>query len=172
MYKAYSQIFWGAVITIFNINIGWLNLLPNFAGYILIAVGLSKIIANNTNNVDCAKKAKAIAWVLAVYSFVIMFVNEAFSGVTNSLLTTVFMTADMLMCFFILSADVHGDGANRETISKQQRIYLIITTIAIVLSCMTIMIPGILWVTLIFSFASKIYFLCLCHIIKKQFIRP
>ena len=39
--KGYNRLFWGMVFISFNINLGFINILPDFAGYIFIYSGLS-----------------------------------------------------------------------------------------------------------------------------------
>jgi hypothetical protein len=49
MYESgYNKLFWGMIFVIFNINIGIINLLPNFIGYILIFSGLSILSAQHS----------------------------------------------------------------------------------------------------------------------------
>ena len=39
--KGYNRLFWGILITIFHINIGYISIIPDFVGYMLIYSGLN-----------------------------------------------------------------------------------------------------------------------------------
>ncbi|AGK95546.1 hypothetical protein [Clostridium pasteurianum] len=39
--SSYNRLFWGMIVLIFHINLGPINVLPNFAGYMLIYSGLN-----------------------------------------------------------------------------------------------------------------------------------
>lgn len=50
MYESgYNRLFWGMLFIIFDINIGAINILPNFIGYLFILSGLSILISQHKN---------------------------------------------------------------------------------------------------------------------------
>jgi hypothetical protein len=60
--KGYKRLFWGMLLIIFNINIGFINILPDFAGYILIYSGLNILSSQN----QTYQKAKIPAVILMI----------------------------------------------------------------------------------------------------------
>ena len=50
MKKAYNQMFWGIIITLFNFRIGYINLLPNILGYILILSACNNLVKNSQSD--------------------------------------------------------------------------------------------------------------------------
>ncbi|MDG5789079.1 hypothetical protein QA612_16605 [Evansella sp. AB-P1] len=60
---AYNYLFWGFIITFININIG-INLMPDFIGYIIIVIGLTKLVDYSTY----FSKGKLFAFILIFYS--------------------------------------------------------------------------------------------------------
>jgi hypothetical protein len=63
MYESgYNKLFWGMIFIIFNINIGIINLLPNFIGYILIFSGLGILSEQH----DIYGKGKTPAVILTI----------------------------------------------------------------------------------------------------------
>ena len=49
MEAGYKKIFWGFLITIFNINLGTINILPDFVGYYIMGSGTYKIYEQYEN---------------------------------------------------------------------------------------------------------------------------
>ena len=69
MKQGYKKIFWGFLIVLFNINIGPVNILPDFLGYFIIGSGLSVIQGEFENK--SLKKANKVAKLLFLYTVII-----------------------------------------------------------------------------------------------------
>lgn len=82
MRKPYSQLIWGLVFIFFNINIGPIDILPNFLGYIFIASGLEGLAQVNL----IYKKGIIPSVVLAFASFILIFypINTSSENITPS----------------------------------------------------------------------------------------
>ncbi|MBR0599155.1 hypothetical protein [Sinanaerobacter chloroacetimidivorans] len=68
MFEGYRIIFWGIFITTFHINIGPLQILPNFLGYFLIFMGIKSLMEEFTS--EDLIKAKTTALLLGIYSLI------------------------------------------------------------------------------------------------------
>lgn len=65
MYETgYNKIFWGLIFTIVNINLGPIDILPNFIGYLLILSGLSIVEGQHV----IYKKGRLPAIILSILS--------------------------------------------------------------------------------------------------------
>lgn len=63
MYESgYNKLFWGIIFIIFNINIGPINIMPNFIGYLFILSGINILIHQN----EYYERAKVPAVILAI----------------------------------------------------------------------------------------------------------
>ena len=167
MVRAYNQIFWGAMLTFFNINFGWFNLLPDFLGYIVIAMGIENIIDMKNDDVKKSQKAHILAWVLAIYAFASMFIGASLDFITSLVLTVAFLTGELIMCYFVLASG--RNYVNSDYLPVQIRDYLLITTLAIAIFCFSAIIPVMANIAMLLSFVSKIYFIYLCYALKGQF---
>lgn len=61
----YNKLFWGMIFIIFNINLGAINILPNFIGYILIYSGLDVLQEQH----EIYKRGKIPAIILVALTF-------------------------------------------------------------------------------------------------------
>lgn len=158
MEKGYKKIFWGFLITIFNINIGPVNLLPNFIGYYFIGSGLNLIYEEFEN--DNFKRANTISNFLMAYSLIMGIIYYAINDniigtgiygrpaytIINSILTTLIISVILIMTIKIISGTIdlylHW-GMNDEAIAliNKQRKYLILSLIGILL---TTLVPNII----------------------------
>jgi len=77
--QGYNKIYWGFLLTIFNINVGTLRIFPDFIGYFVICLGLLKIQKQFENK--NFKLAIIFTNILLFYS-IIVFIME-FIGFGN-----------------------------------------------------------------------------------------
>ena len=64
LYKSIGKILWGYVFILFSINIGTVDILPDFAGYILLMIG----IISAADELEHLSLLKALSIVMAVWS--------------------------------------------------------------------------------------------------------
>lgn len=77
-WKGYNRLFWGIIITIFHINIGYINIIPDFIGYILIYSGLN-ILALQHKVYEKAKMPAAL--------LVLLTLKDIWNDPNNNILT-------------------------------------------------------------------------------------
>lgn len=165
MRVAINYIIVGIIITFFNFNIGSINLLPAFLGYILIGVGTFKTIKNQYYEV-----VNWLPWVIALYQFIILFLNQdKFHAPIGKLVTVLFLVADMCLCFYII-LNFYKTTNIKELITKQ-KIYLIITLLSIISVCFSINIPNLELVVAVIGIIGKLYFIFVLIFIKKNIIK-
>lgn len=108
MYDGYNRIFWGGLITLFNINIGSINLLPNFVGYFVVANGLN--VLHKESEFDGFQKIKVIGYLMAVLSFVGGIINFINQENTYFFLNTIwiigFIIIDFMFFFNIIEKSI------------------------------------------------------------------
>jgi hypothetical protein len=80
MRKHYSLVIWGIVFVFFNFNIGPIDILPNFLGYIFIYYGLSSLSEVNISY----RKGSIPSLVLAFVSLIFVFypLNTSLENIT------------------------------------------------------------------------------------------
>lgn len=77
MYElGYNRLFWGMIFIIFNINIGFINILPNFVGYLLIYSGLK--ILSTQHEIFNKGKPLAVILTLLILKDILNFQNNNF----------------------------------------------------------------------------------------------
>lgn len=78
MERGYEKIFWGLLISIFDINLGPINILPDFIGYFILGSGIYKLYEEFV----CKefKIANSLANFLMVYSLFMSVLNYGFSS--------------------------------------------------------------------------------------------
>jgi len=66
MAKNFGQIFWGLLLVILDLSINHIDLLPDFVGYILVALGCSGLATESRH----FGRAAALSWILVVFSLI------------------------------------------------------------------------------------------------------
>lgn len=84
----YNKLFWGMMFIIFDINLGTINILPNFIGYILIYAGLNSLEKQH----EFYKKGKTPAIILIILTLKDIVHNEK-----NNLLSSEYQSANFLL---------------------------------------------------------------------------
>lgn len=181
MKRGYKRVFWGLILVIFNINIGPVNILPDFMGYFLISIGLSTIRSEYEN--DSFKLSAVIANILGVYTLVASLL--AFANVGHDLsgnkflgtgLTMLVSIANLVMEYNILSGTISlfnniGKTFEAEEMHKIQRNYTYLTVIALFLMSVSFNISNeiIVMAILIYYLIIRIYYISVIRKIKKFF---
>jgi hypothetical protein len=99
MGSGYNKLFVGTIFVIININVGWVDILPNFIGYIIILYGLS-ILFKNTLIKDF-QKAINISSILLIDSLVYKFYQMNVSG--NNLLIIIVINKLLILALIYYS---------------------------------------------------------------------
>ena len=63
--SAYNKLFWGFILVVFNINLGPIDILPNFIGYFLICSGVCTLASQN----KAFNKATIPSAIMGILSF-------------------------------------------------------------------------------------------------------
>ena len=137
MFRGYRRIFWGILLLLFHINIGPVQVLPNFAGYMLMLSGISHL--KNVADSNGLRRASIVAGIMIVeslFEFVL-----PFSGIPLDLplFITVFIMGVMsgltlLLIYDILNVSIvililNGDIQLAADIDTRLHIFLITETL-------------------------------------------
>lgn len=168
MYKNYNKIFWGLIVSMININLGPINLLPNFLGFIIILLALDNLF-KETNNKKF-KKAKYMSTLLMLISLVTAisgFMGIDFLDQKYSILA-VFANLSLNFIFriWILQAALDElkelpSGEPYYNISLRERNYIIGNLIAILLIGLGSiwLIENLILSSIIFGIIIELYFI-------------
>lgn len=183
--KGYNKIFWGLIFVVFNINLGPINILPDFLGYFLISIGLSAI--QNEYDHDSFKLAAIIANILGAYTLItsiLAFVSggsyEIFNNsIVNIGFTLLVSAANLVMEFNILSgtASIFKDMEKLEEAEETYKIqrnytYLCIIAlffISIIFNISNISNSIIALIMVIYYLIVRIYYISVIRRIIKFF---
>lgn len=151
MYESgYDRIFWGMIFIIFDINLGYINILPNFIGYGLIYSGLSILLSQH----EIFEKGKMPAVILILLTLKDMFHNPSntslvaginlsyFSSLIGSLVNII-----NLYLIYIISRGIYELCENRGLKELRERIrdcwkfYFVISVIALFYMPFSINLP-------------------------------
>lgn len=94
MYGRFGQIFWGLLLVMLDVKINNIDLLPNFIGYWLIAVGVGGLIESS----DRFRPARWLSWALVPLSFLTWLTLEDPWGILKLINTLL----DCAMVWFLL----------------------------------------------------------------------
>jgi hypothetical protein len=162
MEQGYKKIFWGFLITIFDINFGHINILPDFIGYFIMGLGIFNVYEKFENN--NLKTANILANILMCYSLIMGIVKYAAATniigpgsyehpiyvIINLILTIVINSVILIMAFKIISGTVDL-YLQREMEDKavilinKQKNYTVLTII------------GLLIISICFNFSNEYY---------------
>ena len=182
MKQGYNKIFWGLVFVVFNINLGLINVLPDFLGYFLISLGIGAI--QNEYEHDSFKLAAITANILGVYTLITSILTFASGGSyeifnNNILKIGLFLlvnAANLVMEFNILSGTASifkyiEKPEEAEETYKIQRNYTYLCIIALFLMSITFNISNstIALIMVIYYLIIRIYYFSVIRRIKKLF---
>lgn len=155
MEQGYEKIFWGFLIAIFDINLGSVNILPDFIGYFILGSGVYKVYEEFESK--DLKTANSLANLLMCYSLIMSVLNYGFSnnliGVgLNShptkqiidLVLAIFVSSIILiMAFNIISGTIalykeRELNTEADDLEKTQRKYTVLYIIGLMLEAVNI----------------------------------
>lgn len=143
MKGGFKNIFWGILITVFDINLGPINILPNFLGYFIIGSGINKILDEFENKNFIT--AKTVSNFLGLYSLILSIanitaLNEGFQyeNIIESSLFIFSSSISLIMAFFILSGTIElylsrNDSNHAVNIENKQRKYILLHILGLLL---------------------------------------
>lgn len=152
MYESgYNKLFWGMIFIIFNINIGPINLLPNFIGYVLIFSGLG-ILVNQNKYFAKGRMPAAILIVLTIKDIVNMGNVNLLDGKFvsgNVLLTAVGVIETLLTIYLIFSicrgifllAEERGLNELRDSAKFRFNFYMGVSVLLLIFTPFSINLP-------------------------------
>lgn len=104
MYNNFNKIIWGIIFVIININIGPIDILPNFIGYGLMISGLSKIYNETQNKEFLLTKILAVIFLIESLVSIFYHYNSIGNITINSMISnTVFQVLQLLLVFYMYS---------------------------------------------------------------------
>jgi hypothetical protein len=112
MFTSFGQIFWGLLLVILDVRISRIDILPDFIGYILVAVGCAGLSGASRH----FSVASVLSWVLAVLSLV----AYALRGSTATGFGFLCLAFDSAMMWFLLGG-VMELAAARERLDLSTR---------------------------------------------------
>ena len=176
MNNGYKKILWGLIFTTFHINLGVIQILPTFVGYIIVYFGIDKIVKDYKLN--SLEKSSKYCSILALMSFIS--VAMPFSGleVNNSIFNIIwsntFQVIELFMVYKLLEGSIEIlEKSNNQLWSEYNKkvpVYIILYTVFIVLSNINqiFMIDGLIagitllalciriWITIVIGKLSKL----------------
>ncbi len=179
MFSGYRLIFWGIFFISFHINLGNLQLLPNFIGWAMIAGGVGRL--RNRQPSESFHKASILAFIAVIYSVITFLTDFAGSQALNFNPNLLFMMmfisiVELLAEYFIIkgSAEYLYNSGNIEfadDLAGRFRNYLIIDILLLiaVLISFTLYSPAIT-IFAIFGLLLRIWFLIIIHGLKKFYM--
>ena len=177
MEKGYKKVFWGFLITIFDINIGSINILPDFIGYFIMGSGIYTLYSEFKN--DNFKIANTLANFLMGYSLIMGIVDYAIltnnigSGlyehpvyiIIGFILSIVISSVILIMAFKIISGFVdlylHREMEDEVNILiNKQKNYTVLTITGLLLISVSLNISNEYFITAstFFLIAVNLYF--------------
>ena len=97
MIYGYNTVFWGLFFSMFHINLGRLEVLPSFVGFLMVASGLKDImsVGNNKYFKESLKYAYILSGILVV-AFILPFLGK--TGISeNSILNIIWINGTIIL---------------------------------------------------------------------------
>lgn len=179
MFSGYRLIFWGIFFISFHINLGNLQLLPNFIGWAMIAGGVGRL--RNRQPSESFHKASILAFIAVIYSVITFLTEFAGSQALDFnpylLFTMMFISiVELLTAYFIIKGSAEylyncGNIEFADDLAGRFRNYLIIDILLLiaVLISFTLYSPAIT-IFAIFGLLLRIWFLMIIHGLKKFYM--
>ena len=174
MYSGYRTIFWGLFFSTFRINLGTLQILPAFVGWLIVAHGVNLI--NQDSNIASFWKSYKYALLLVL----IMIIGPGLSlfGIEHELLVywpILFAIIELLFIYHLL---VGSDEYFNAGLERQEevdclgtlRVFMLLFIITTILECIMFTIPNstLTFVVTIASFGLVLWLMYIVSFLKKQ----
>ncbi|MDV4150986.1 hypothetical protein R0131_09065 [Clostridium sp. AL.422] len=101
MILGYKKIFWGTILTIFHLNLGTIEILPNFIGFLIISAGIKEILCKYDNqNIRMALKINRVQVYISCIIFISPFIIPSIGFdkyFNNTILTTIWFNINYIL---------------------------------------------------------------------------
>lgn len=177
MHDGYRRIFWGIFFLTFHINLGQLQILPTFVGFLIIRSGINMLYSSYSS--DLFNKASKITIIAAITSLIGAVIELGYMSLElPSFFSTLWMglilLIEIIYIFYLLegSTDLlkyYQYNEMAESYILKNRVYLIIfslTTIAIIIS-FTFSIDTIMLLASIVMIIMRIWLMVMVSTLKK-----
>ncbi len=140
MFTRFGQIFWGLLVVILDLRVRGFDLLPDFVGYILVAVGAGGLIGASRQFAT----VRMMSWVLAGMSLLSLFRLGRF-GIGLAL---VILVVDCVMMWSLLGGVMEFTAARQRPELAQQAaqrrlIYLALKGVAALVMLLALVLPKV-----------------------------
>ncbi len=186
MEQGYKKIFWGFLIAIFDINLGSVNILPDFIGYFILGSGVY-ILYEEFETKDF-KIANSLANLLMCYSLFMAILSYGFSNnligagldlhpikqIIDKGLSILVSSIILIMAFNIISGTINlyrerEQLTEADNLEKTQRKYVVLNIIGLVLEAIALNISNKLFITVagLYLIIITVYFAKIVSNIRK-----
>lgn len=186
MEYGYKKIFWGFLITLFDFNLGPVNILPDFIGYFIIGSGIYKLYEEfESKNF---KIANSLANFLMCYSLFMSVLDYGFSNhligtdlnshpikiIIDMVLSIFVSSLFLIMAFNIISGTIDlylktGQNIEACSLEKTQRNYTVLFIIGLIFETISLNISNeyFIFAAVLYSVTAILYFTKIVSSIRK-----
>lgn len=135
MREGYKKIFWGFIFVTIHINLGCIQILPNFIGYMLIYYGIKRLNAdNNINALEDSSKYCLSLVIMSLISFILSFTNTNIINniYFNIIWINILNILEIVMIYKLLYGSCERVKNDNNIYIKKISIYVLLSTIAAV----------------------------------------
>lgn len=137
--KAYSNIGLGLILATFHINLGTLQIVPTFVGWILVAMGVDTLVKSERQIL--IHKSKTLSEVLVVINLLVLIGSVLVKPIGDSYLITIIVSLiELLFIYYFLSGVTEifkAKGKIQLAIENARisRVYIILHVMGILIMC-------------------------------------
>jgi hypothetical protein len=122
-----GYVFWGLLLVILDVTLNQFDVLPDFIGYILVAIGAGRLVATSSR----FGVARDLSWALMAISIVSLFVR----GDLATIIYFIGLVANCTMMWFLLGgfagiAAAHHRQDLAEKAAQRRVIYVVLMVVA------------------------------------------
>lgn len=176
MYQGYKTIFWGIFFLTFHINIGFLQILPSFMGFVIIYWGIKCILEDyQSPNLYKAKTTTVFAILLSIIGGILdLGLIGFFQSTQLSLLIPISISViELLLFYYLLTGSVellmsYNLTEMAESYINKTRIYIILFSFLTIMEII-ILIFNIDYLIIIYAMAViliRIWLMTMCSTLK------
>jgi hypothetical protein len=172
MYNGYRTIFWGIFFSVFHINLGGLQILPAFVGWLIAAHGINLIYKEVPS--PSFRKAYNFSLIMVVVSLIgpiSTWVGASY--VILDYVPVVFAIVELPVIYYLLEGSMEnikskGDGSSNGDYEGTLNAYIIIFVLNIILECIaiTFVSTGLLMIVAIIGMLLILWLMQIVHSLK------
>lgn len=179
MYRGYQTIFWGIFLASFHINLGSLKIIPAFAAWFIVSVGIKKL--NEANESVYFTKAVFFADMAVILSIISGVLSLIWQGSSSSILMTLvwpvaFGVVELLTEYTLLTGSIESllvsDKMNFAVeYTKKTQTYSIFFIILIIIESisLTFLINEFIIITAVYGIILRIAYMIMMGNLKNIF---